>query len=558
MGVCLPRGAGLVAAVAGAWLAGAAYLPLDPGYPAGRLAFMAADAGAGLVVSCAELAGVAAGLGTEVAWLDDALAAAPAPPPPAAGVVAGSAAVVMYTSGSTGVPKGVVVTHGSLAAAAGAWAGLYGGAALRWLCLASVSFDVFTADVVRALCAGGTLIVAEPGLQVSAPAWAAALGRQGVQAVECAPRYASALAGYLAGSGRVLAGLALVVVTTDVWRTGPAAAAMGAWGPGVRVLTAYGVTEATVDSAAADLARLPGLAGGPDRPVPVGGPLPGTVLQVLDERLRPVPAGVPGELFIGGAGLARGYLGAPALTAARFIADPHSAAGQRLYATGDRARWRPGGVIEFLGRGDGQLKLRGYRIEPGEVEAALAAHPAIAAAVVAAAGHGDAARLAAWLVPAAPAGIPPAAGLRAWLAARLPAFMIPGVFTQITALPLHPQRETRPRCPARPRHRPPRPRPAHTPRRARPPRRSWPPSGPGSWTWTAPGSTTASSTSAATPCSPRRSSPASARRSAPRYPSPPSSTTPPSPAWPTSRRRRCCLLKATPENMKSSRYRRSL
>ena len=237
------------------------------------------------------------------------------------------------------------------------------GSGYRWLSSASVSFDVFTGDVVRALCSGGTLVLGGARLVLSVRDWAGLLAAERVGALECAPRYADQLAGYLAETGGRLAGLRLLVVTTDVWRAAAAARARAVLGAGVRVLTAYGVTEATIDSTCGVVpAAAPG---GLDGPVPVGGPLPGTRVYVLDRCLGPVPAGVAGELFIGGAQLARGYHGRPALTAERFVADPFAGDGSRLYRTGDRVRWRPGGQLEFAGRADDQVKVRGYRVEPG-------------------------------------------------------------------------------------------------------------------------------------------------------------------------------------------------
>ena len=162
-------------------------------------------------------------------------------------------------------------------------------------------------------------------------------------------------------------------------------------------------------------------------------------MYVVDRFLNPVPVGVPGELLIAGAGVARGYHGRPALTAGAFVADPFAGDGSRLYRTGDLARWRQDGQLDYLGRIDQQVKLRGFRIEPGEVEAALAAHPGVAAAVVAVAGPGTAARLAAWLIPAdSAAGLPPAAELRGYLRDQLPDYMIPATYTELTGFPLTP------------------------------------------------------------------------------------------------------------------------
>ena len=442
VGLCLERGADLVVGMVGVWLAGGGYLLLDPGYPAGRLGFMLADSGAGVLVAHRPAAaGLLSGAGEglpggvrAVVWLEDADPAG-GPAAAVAGVRAGSLAAVIYTSGSTGAPKGVVVTHGCLAGVWAGWRAAYPGAAAgyRWLSVASASFDVFTGDVVRALCSGGVLVVGPVGVQVSAGQWAGLLAGQGVGALECAPRYADALAEWAAGGGGWLGGLRLVVVTTDVWRWA-GVARFGAVLPGVRLVAAYGVTEAAVDSA---FAVLDGPVRG-DGPVPVGGPLPGVRAYVLDGRLGLVPAGVAGELFVAGAGLARGYRGRPGLTAARFVADRFAADGSRMYRTGDVVRWSGGG-LEFLGRADEQVKVRGFRIEPGEVEAVLGAHRGVGQAVVRAWGLDGDARLAAYVVPAdAAAGMPGAGVLREFLRGRLPEFMIPGSFDELASLPLTP------------------------------------------------------------------------------------------------------------------------
>ena len=466
VGLCLDRGVELVTAIVAVWQAGGAYLPLDPQYPPGRLGFMVADSRTMLVLAgqaVGELAGEGAGgapWDVDVVRLDDPVTAAviaACPPSPAAAVAPAGLASVIYTSGSTGQPKGTLVTHGSLAAVYAGWASAHFGPgdAYRWLSLASASFDVFTGDLVRALCSGGTLVLGPVGLQLSAGPWAALLARERISALECAPRYADELAAHLDRAGQQLVDLRLLVVTTDVWRAAAAARARAVLGPATRILTAYGTTETTIDSTCCDLTAWRGSAGldgsaslhgpdgvggpgraGVDGAVPIGGPLPGTRVLVLDRYLGPVPAGVPGDLWIGGAGVARGYTARPALTAGRFVADWLAGDGSRLYRTGDRARWRADGQLEFLGRADDQVKIRGFRIEPGEIEATLTAHPGVTAAVVTADGDGDARRLAAWLVPDPPGGIPPVSDLRAFLAQRLPEFMVPAVFTELAALPL--------------------------------------------------------------------------------------------------------------------------
>jgi amino acid adenylation domain-containing protein len=429
VGVCLPRGVEMVVAVLGVWLAGGAYVPLDPEYPAERLAFMLADSRASVVVvGTRELVGDLPVGRLRTVVLDEpavamTLAGLPPVPPPVV-VEPDGLAYVMYTSGSTGVPKGVLVPHGGVVNLAVAQGRVFGvGRGDVVVQFASWSFDASVWELVMVLVAGAQLVMASAEERAEPQRLAGLVQANGVGVATVPPSLLDVLQpGDLGGVHTlVTAGEAL----------DPRLA--GVWGRGRRLLNAYGPTETTV---CASVALVDPDGGGMP---PIGGPIANTRVYVLDRCLSPVPVGVAGELFIGGAQVARGYEGRPALTAERFIADPFAGDGSRLYRSGDRVRWRADGRLEFVGRTDEQVKVRGFRIEPAEIEAVLAAHPAIHTAVVTAFGQEADRRLVAYLVPADPAeGIPPVRELRAFVGERLPQFMAPAVFTELAALPLTP------------------------------------------------------------------------------------------------------------------------
>ncbi|MGW5684833.1 amino acid adenylation domain-containing protein [Nonomuraea sp. NPDC003754] len=415
--VALPRSADLVVALLGVMKAGAAYLPLDADHPADRLAFMVADAGARLLVT---VSGHAADLELPRLLLDTLPQAADTDPPEGA---LHRAAYVIYTSGSTGRPKGVVLSHegvGALIATAVERLGV--DSSSRVAQFASVGFDVAVWDLVMSLCVGGTVVVVPSERRVAGEELTGYLAEHRVTHMILPPSLVAALP-----AGCALPEDGVLVVGTE---TVPAEL-VARWSERMRVVAAYGLTEATVNStlwlAERDWSG----------PVPIGVPDPGTRCHILDAALRPVPPGVTGELYVGGLGLARGYLGRPGLTAERFVADPFGAPGERMYRTGDRARRRADGTIDFLGREDGQLKIRGYRIEPGEVESILMSHPAVAQAAVAAVeDHRGVRRLVGYVT--GDGGLDPA-DLRRLAAGALPEYMVPGTIVVLDGpLPLTP------------------------------------------------------------------------------------------------------------------------
>jgi amino acid adenylation domain-containing protein len=422
VGLCCARGPAAVVALLAVWQSGGAYLPLDPEAPPERLRFLLADAGAALVLTEARLRPRLPD-GAPVLVLDDLRDNSgkeeAAPRAPAAGP--GNLAYVLYTSGSTGAPKGTLVQHAAVVnLAEGLARAVYRGLGdlrgpLRVSLNAPFTFDASVQQLVQLL-SGHTLVFVPAAVRRDGAELLAFLAAERIEVLDCTPSHARLLLAAGIGGRRDLAlRRALVGGEALDEATWQRLAELPGW------VNVYGPTECTVDDTACPLAGHP-------RPA-IGRPLVNLRVHLLDGALRPVPIGVPGHLHLAGAGLSRGYLGRPELTAERFVPDPFAAApGERLYRTGDRARLLPEGTIEFLGRLDRQLKWRGYRIEPGEIEAALARQGAVRNAAVVLQGE----RLAAYVVGEA-AALPE---LRAALAAELPAYMLPSAFVFLDRLPL--------------------------------------------------------------------------------------------------------------------------
>ncbi|MDF9815299.1 amino acid adenylation domain-containing protein [Streptomyces sp. SPB162] len=423
--VLLPRGPEHVVAMLAVLKAGGAYVPLDPTHPQERLDFVLRDSGARLLLTDRQLSGRVAGT-IERLHVD-----VPRPPGgvprPRPAVSPDNLAYVMYTSGSTGVPKGVAVTHRCVVRLVLGLDQVEVGPEDTLLMLAPTAFDASTFEVWNALCHGARLAVHPPG-PVGPRELGTELRRLGVTVLWLTAQLANLVADVHPSALEMVRTL---VVGGEALSVRHLRALLRA-SPGLRIVNGYGPTETTTFATTHPVA--------PEQldeatAVPIGRPIGGTRCYIVDEDANPVPAGILGEILVGGAGLARGYLRRPGLTAERFVPDPFGPPGGRLYRTGDLGRRRVDGVVEFAGRVDDQVKLRGFRVEPGEVRAALAEHPTLRDAFVMVRGEGLAAELVAYVVPAAPGGVDVGA-LRTYLSHRLPAPLVPGRFVPLEVLPL--------------------------------------------------------------------------------------------------------------------------
>ncbi|HEX8317857.1 amino acid adenylation domain-containing protein, partial [Longimicrobium sp.] len=429
--ICVERGPAMAAGLLAILKAGGGYVPLDPGYPAERLRYMLHDSAPAAVLTQGSLKGVQALFaGVDVPVIDlegTGWARFPATDPERAGLTPGHLAYVIYTSGSTGTPKGVMIEHRSLANHTAWQAGAFGmGPDDAVLQRTSISFDASVWELWTTLAVGARLVLLPVDAAKDPGAIARVIEERGVTVVQFVPTLLQAVLRGLPEGAPLRPRL--------VFCGGePLAAALvaeaRARGVG-EVVNLYGPTEATIDSTAYRC-------GDEDRAPAIGAPVGNVRVYVLDAAGEPVPVGVAGELFIGGAGVARGYLDRPAVTAERFVPDPFGGQpGARLYRTGDLGRWRADGTLEFLGRNDFQVKIRGFRVELGEIEARLLEHPSVREAVVAA--REDAAgdrRLVAYVVGSDSVEVE---ALRSYLSERLPEHMVPAAYVHLLALPLTP------------------------------------------------------------------------------------------------------------------------
>lgn len=449
VGILAERSAEMIVGVLGILKAGGAYVPLDPAHPQGRLAFILRDTRAPLVLTQYSLTALLPQGDFQVVRLDaDALPAQDEDLP--GGTQPSDLAYAVYTSGSTGQPKGVAVTHANLVNAYFGWEEAY---ELRvrptaHLQMANYAFDVFSGDWTRALCSGGKLVICPYLTLLDAPALYALMRREEIDCAEFVPAVFRNLQNYLEQTGKTLDFMRILVVASDSWYVSECVQILKLCGNQTRLINSYGVTEATVDSTYYDC-RAASIPEGvkPEEQenslVPIGRPFANVKIYVLDAYMQLVPAGVVGELYIGGAGVARGYLNQPDLTSQRFVKDIFdSDPAARLYKTGDLARYLPDGTIEFLGRMDYQVKVRGFRVELGEIETTLALHPAVQKAVaVTRKESANVQRLAAYLTLKEGADMRRdglIAELREFLKQRLPDYMIPAAFGVLERFPLTP------------------------------------------------------------------------------------------------------------------------
>ncbi|MGH3897251.1 MAG: amino acid adenylation domain-containing protein, partial [Pseudonocardiaceae bacterium] len=428
VGVLVGRSAELVVAVLAVVKAGGVYLPVDVRAPVERMRLVLAQAEASVLITdrvweqVAREAhcGVLVVVDADESLIEESVEA------PVVGVWPDNLVYAEYTSGSTGVPKGVAVRHRDVVALA--FDRRFAGDAHRRVLVHSpLAFDASTYELWVPLLNGGQVVVAPPG-ELDADTLARVIGEYRVTGLWLTAGLFRIIA---QDAPECLAGVCEVWTGGDVVPAGAVRRVLQAC-PGLVVVDGYGPTETTTFATSYQMSGVESVSD----LVPIGAPLDNMRVYVLDADLRPVPPGVRGELFIAGAGLARGYLDRPGLTAERFVACPFGPVGQRMYRTGDLVRWTTDGVLEFIGRTDEQVKIRGFRIELGEIEAMLAAHPAVGnVAVIARQDQPDRKHLVAYVVSVAD-GVVDVAGLRAYLASRLPDYMVPAAFVVLDELPL--------------------------------------------------------------------------------------------------------------------------
>ncbi|MEH2037880.1 amino acid adenylation domain-containing protein [Nostoc sp.] len=440
VGICVERSLEMIIGVLSILKAGGAYVPLDPAYPQERLAFMMQDAKVSVLLTQTKLLHSLPILPTQLIHLDkdwEEIAQSLSTNPVNTQLHPDNLAYIIYTSGSTGQSKGVMIQHHSLVNAYFAWETAYQLRinATSHLQMASFSFDVFSGDLIRALCSGGKLVLSRRDLLLSPEQLYELMQKEKVDCAEFVPAVLKNLIQYLENSQQRLDFMRLLICGSDSWSGTEYQSFLQFCSSQTRLINSYGLTEATIDSSyfettAKDLSI--------EQVVPIGRPFNNTQLYILDKYLQPVPIGVAGELYIGGFNLARGYRNHPKLTAERFIPNPFSNnSGERLYKTGDLVRYFLDGDIEFIQRIDSQVKIRGFRIEIGEIEAVINQYEELTEAIVIVREDiPDYKRLVAYVVPkSTKISIIELCNL---LKSKLPSYMIPSAFVVLDKIPLTP------------------------------------------------------------------------------------------------------------------------
>ncbi|AFY33173.1 non-ribosomal peptide synthetase [Calothrix sp. PCC 7507] len=437
VGICVDRSIAMVVGILGILKAGGAYVPLDPAYPQQRIASILSDSQVSVILTQQHLLADLPEIKSPVVCLDKdwELISQQHKQNPTHEILAENLVYVIYTSGSTGNPKGVMITHRNLVNAYLGWEDAY---QLRSLCsshlqMASFSFDVFSGDMVRALCSGAKLVICKREWLLEPEKLYKLMNKEKIDCAEFVPVVLKHLIQYLEKTEQKLDLMKLLAVGSDSWYAEDYLKIKHFLSPETRLINSYGVSEATIDSSYFETEQgnllIDGL-------VPIGRPFPNTKFYILDAYLQLVPIGITGELYISSIGLARGYLNQPELTEQKFIPSPFD--NTKLYKTGDLARYLADGNVEFLGRVDHQVKIRGFRIELGEVESVLTQHPSVLQSVVLdQEDQSGNKRLVAYVVAEAE-HIPTTSDLRYFIEKKLPNYMIPAVFVMLKALPLNP------------------------------------------------------------------------------------------------------------------------
>lgn len=430
VGICIDRSMDMVIAVLAVIKAGGAYLPVDPTYPDSRVRYMLEDSKTVLLLTNSK----------QYQWHENAVDPGNAEVMTCSGEnpailnTTEDLLYLIYTSGSTGVPKGVMVQQQQFLNATYAWRKCYGLASMpvSLLQMASVAFDVFSGDLSRALLNGGKMVICPQEARLDPAQVYQLIRKESISIFEATPSLVIPLMDFIMEQRLETPSLRMLIFGADVCRVDEFRKVTAFYGPQVRVINSYGVTEATIDTSYFE-GDLSGFM--PDDQVPVGLPMPNMEMYILDEQLHLLPAGVAGELYIGGRGVGKGYLGKEELTAMRFIDNPYQKGG-KMYKTGDRCSWLDNGNISFLGRGDEQVKIRGFRIEPREIENALMKCPGIRNTLVTTIGQkGKPMRLCAYYIAADEI---PAAVINEQLIKILPPHMIPDNYVQMEQFPLSP------------------------------------------------------------------------------------------------------------------------